>query len=118
MQLSQLPSDSAVTLVRCSSKISQSEIQHDQDPLGELLGPGAYSRRVLFDLSQTNYIDSSGVSWMLTMHKRFRNSAGKIVYHSAPPLVQQTLDLLRMNLILHLAPDLNTARSIALEGQA
>jgi anti-anti-sigma factor len=118
MQLSQLPSDSAVTLVRCSGKISQAEIQHDQDPLGELLGPGAYGRRVLFDLGQTHYIDSSGVSWMLTIHKRFRNTGGRIVYHSAPPLVQQTLDLLRMNLILHLATDLTTARGLALEGQS
>jgi anti-anti-sigma factor len=118
MQLSQLPSDSAVTLVRCSGKLSQSEIQHDQDPLGELLGLGTYGRRLLFDLGQTSYIDSSGVSWMLTMHKRFRNTGGKIVYHSAPPLVQQTLDLLRMSLILHLAPDLTTARGLALEGQS
>lgn len=117
MQLSQLPSDGAVTLVRCSGKISQSEIQHDRDPLGELLGQGAYGRRVLFDLSQTSYIDSSGISWMLTMHKRFRNSGGKIVYHSAPPLVQQTLDLLRMNLILSLAPDLEAARGLAPEGR-
>jgi anti-anti-sigma factor len=118
MQLSQLPSDGAVTFVRCSGKISQSEIQHDHDPLGELLGPGAYGRRVLFDLSQTNYIDSSGISWMLTMHKRFRNSSGKIVFHSAPPLVQQTLDLLRMNLILNLAPDLEAARGLTPEGRS
>jgi hypothetical protein len=55
---------------------------------------------------------------MLTIHKRFRNTGGKIVYHSAPPLVQQTLDLLRMNLILHLAPDLTTARGLAQEGQS
>ena len=75
MQLSQLPSDSAVTLVRCSGKISQAEIQHDQDPLGDLLGPGAYGRRVLFDLGQTHYIDSSGVSWMLTAQDAQRSLA-------------------------------------------
>ena len=118
MQLSQLPSDSAVMLVRCAEQISQSEIQHDRDPMSDLLGPGTYARRVLFDLSQTSYIDSSGVSWMLSMHKRFRNAGGKIVYHSAPPLVQQTLDLLRMNLVLNITPDLETARGLAQEGRS
>ena len=35
--------------------------------------------------------------------------------HSAPPLVQQTLTLLRMNLVLHLAADEAAARAVAEE---
>jgi anti-anti-sigma regulatory factor len=71
----------------------------------------------LIDLEQTSFIDSSGISWMLICHKHFVQGGGQVVFHSAPPLVQHTLGLLRLNLVLHLASDEDAARAMLQEGK-
>jgi anti-anti-sigma factor len=118
MQLTRHCEDGGLTLVRCAGKITQALLPAEKELLIELLGAQTYNRRLLLDLTQTSYIDSSGVSWMLIQHKRFLQAGGKIVFHSAPPLVQQTLDLLRMNLVLNLAADEAAARRLALEDRS
>ena len=107
--------DGAVLSLLCEGPITLPQVQQGLKPLEELLGPAGYGRRVLFDLEKTNFIDSSGVSWMLVCHKSFTKAGGRIVFHSAPPLVQQTLALLRMNLVLHLAADEAAARAVVQE---
>jgi anti-anti-sigma regulatory factor len=115
MKLSVKADDGSVLLVQCEGVITVTQVQQGLQPLEELLGPAGFSRRVLFDLAKTNFIDSSGVSWMLVCHKEFVHAGGRIVFHSAPPLVRQTLDLLRMNLVLYLAADENAAKAAASE---
>ena len=94
---------------------------HDGDGRGgtaqleEALVSAGYRQKVLLDLENTTFIDSSGISWLMICHKHFVQAGGKVVYHSAPPLVQQTLKLLRLNLVLNLADDEDAARAMALE---
>jgi anti-anti-sigma regulatory factor len=115
MKLSVKSDDGALLLLQCEGAITVTQVQQGLQPLEELLGPPGFSRRVLFDLEKTNFIDSSGVSWMLVCHKEFVRASGRIVFHSAPPLVRQTLDLLRMSLVLYLATDETAARKVAME---
>ena len=71
-----------------------------------MLGPEVFGRRVLFDLAQTTFMDSSGVAWLLACHRRFDNAGGCIVYHSLQADVQQTLrDLLQLDRVLRIASD-------------
>ena len=107
--------DGAVLSLLCEGPITLPQVQQGLKPLEELLGPAGYGRRVLFDLEKTNFIDSSGVSWMLVCHKEFTRAGGQIVFYAAPPLVRQTLDLLRMSLVLHLTADEKSARAVLRE---
>jgi anti-anti-sigma factor len=115
MQLTQLPADGPLTRIQCEGQIILSHVQQATDPLERLLGAACYSFRLLFDLEKTTFIDSSGVSWMLLTHRRCNQAGGRIVYHSAPPMVQQILSLLKMHLVLHLAADEAAARTLAQE---
>jgi anti-anti-sigma factor len=115
MQMTVVPSeDPAVVRLKCEGQISQSNFQPGVDPIEHLLGPGCFSRKVLLNLEKTEYIDSSGISWLIACHKHFLKAGGKLVLHSIPPMVYQALQWLRMPLILHLADDEPTARALAL----
>jgi anti-anti-sigma factor len=111
MQLSHETTPEGLTRVRCAGKVDLVEFQHGRDPLVNLLGPQVYRGRVLFDLSQIEYIDSSGIGWLVVTFKRFCQAKGTIVFHSPSRFVRDTLDLLRLDLVLPLAEDEAAARA-------
>ena len=65
------------------------------------------------DLAGVDYIDSSGVSWLLVLHSRLQGGGGRLVVHSATPRVRTTFDLLNLGTVLHLARDEAEARTMA-----
>ena len=76
--------------------------------------PGlGYRSRVLMNLEKAEYIDSSGIGWLLTHHKHFLQAGGKLVLHSVPPRINDVFQLLRMSAVLHIAPDEAAARALA-----
>ncbi len=118
MQLSLLSTDEGVIRLQCVGNVSQQNMQPGVDPMEVLLGSDCYDRTVLLNLEQTEYIDSSGVSWLMGRHKRFLTGGGKLILHSVPPMVSQVLQLLRINTILNIAPDEPAARKIAQGGRS
>jgi anti-anti-sigma factor len=116
MQLSQETLPEGITLVRCAGKVTLAEFQFGRDPLVNLLGPEVHRGRVLFDLSQIAYIDSSGIGWLVVSYKRFRQAGGQIVFHSPSPFVRDMLDLLRLDLVLPLAENESAALARLLGG--
>lgn len=86
--------------------------------LDSLLGADCYSRPVLLDLNYVDFIDSSGIGWLLGAHRRFRGAGGSLVLHSIPPVVQHTLKVLRMESVFRLAKDESEARSLVLGEKA
>jgi len=114
MQLSMLSNDGQVARVQCAGQITQNDLEPGQDPLEGLLGEGVFGRKVLMNLERTNYIDSSGISWLIISHKHFLQGGGKLVLHSIPPLVNQVLQVLRMPLVLHIAKDEAAAWAVVL----
>jgi len=109
--------DSAGPLLRLAAEgdITLQTLDPGRDLLRNALGPDYAKNKVLFSLEKVTYIDSSGISWLLVAHKHFVQGGGKLVLHSAPPLVEQVLRLLKMQLVLNLAADEASARAL-LEG--
>jgi anti-anti-sigma factor len=108
MQFSFSLSD-GITTVTIVGRITYNTLDPGQDPL-VLQIPDIYARRVFFDMSAVDYIDSSGVSWLLICHKRFREAGGKLVLHSIHPMVKQVLGVLKLERVLHLADTPEKAR--------
>ncbi len=100
--------------VRCQTDgdISQDRFDPTREPLAQILGENVYSRRVLLGLEASNYVDSSGVNWLLRCHKRFREAGGMLVLHTPSPLVVQTLKVLKLDRVFFLADDLAAAREL------
>ena len=79
-----------------------------------LLGATGFSRKLLLNLEKTDYIDSSGIGWLVICHRNFVKSNGKLVLHSVPQRVFQVLELIGLPKIMHIAQDETAARAMAL----
>jgi anti-anti-sigma factor len=75
------------------------------EPLAELLGEDPYAKRVLLNTAGADRIDSSGVGWLVTCHKRFQSGNGKFVIHSVQPFVANVLKVVRLDRFFEIAPN-------------
>ena len=105
MQLSLQSDDSGIVQVQVTGKVTQKHINPFSEPLSDLLGPDVYSRKVLLDMRGVDFLDSSGIGWLLVCHKRFREAGGKLVLHSPSPLARNVLKVLNMQLVFKVADD-------------
>ena len=104
MKLSIAQDDGQQVRVVVDGQVTQREVDPLHEPLGELLGPEVYSRLVRLDLSGTNYLDSSGVGWLLTCHKRMRQAGGKLTLHAPHPMVSNVLKILKLERVFEIEP--------------
>lgn len=81
----------------------------DEDPLVRTYGADVYSQRVMLNLTRVDYVDSLGVEWLLSSHRRFEAAGGQLYLHSFGEACQQLLNLMRMDMVLNMAPDERTA---------
>ena len=107
-------SDGVLVRVSLSGPVTQRELAPMAEPLQDLLGPSAYGKRVMLDLNDVSYLDSSGVGWLLACHKRMRQAGGKLVLHSYSPIVSNVLRVLKLERVLDLAENDSAAEKSAM----
>ncbi|MHC4401593.1 MAG: STAS domain-containing protein [Planctomycetota bacterium] len=103
MELKVLSDDADLLRLQVAGRIVQGEAIPEPDTLIEVLGNEGYSRNVLLSLADTQFVDSSGMSWLVVRHKRFCQAGGNLVLHSIPPSVMEILNVLRLELVLRVA---------------
>ena len=91
--------------------ISQHTHLDGVDPFQSAVGDHAYELRVIFNLTNVNFIDSSGIGWLINSHKQFQQAGGRLVLHSAPEHVQRTFRLLCLGNAIETASDEAEART-------
>lgn len=84
------------------------------NPMEPILGTNWTQSRVLLDMSDTQYIDSSAIGWLIGTSKQIRDGGGAIVIHSVQPAVRQVLDLLKVGRVVPIVEDEAAARPVAL----
>jgi anti-anti-sigma factor len=102
--------------LECEGEITQYQFTPGRDPLLDVLGPYIYRLGVLLGLEKTSYVDSSGISWLLSAHKQFRSAGGRLVLHSVPPSVRQVFELLKLHTVLTVAADAAEGQKKLAEG--
>ena len=107
-------------LVVCSvhGRILRNALDEDESPEDQLLGPAAFAKTILLDLSATDELDSVGVSWLIRFHKRCEKAHGRLIIHSMPPAICRSFELLNMGAIFLLAGDEQTARELAMSNSS
>jgi anti-anti-sigma factor len=95
--------DGNVVQIEVAGKVSHRQIATDADLLSTLAGPDVYSKTVLLNLAGAEFLDSSGVGWLLMCHRRFEQNGGRMVLCRAPAIVMNVLKVLRMHLVFNLA---------------
>jgi len=96
--------------------IAQNSASSDNEPIKNLAGDTVYQNKIILDFNRADYMDSSGVSWLLVLHKRCRQAGGSLVLHSIPPIIRQVLDVLRLGLVLTIVDDEKQAREFVSGG--
>jgi anti-anti-sigma factor len=117
MEITPFFDDAGVRRVSIAGRIVQSDLDEQRAALDRLLGPGESPQPMLVDLSAADFIDSSGLSWLLVWHKRYNCAKSKLVLHSIPPMILDVLRMMRLDLVFNIAPDETTAREM-LQGAA
>src|ERR1700758_948271 len=102
--------DGEIVVVHCEGDINQIYFQLG-NPLEKLLGNSTFSRMVLLNLEKVNYLDSSGLSWLVACHKRFVQQGGRMVLCTIPPRVLQVLQFCRMDHLFGITEDESEARA-------
>ena len=94
-----------VVHLEASGRLVHSTLAPCPDPIGRLLGADAFTRTVLLSLEGVEFMDSSGIGWLLACRKRFREAGGKLVVHSVPAAVLDVIKVMRLGHVLRLADD-------------
>jgi anti-sigma B factor antagonist len=89
--------------VALAGQVTQRDLNPLEDPLMALLGPGGYSKLIRLDLSEADYLDSSGVGWLLTCHKRIKQAGGRLLIEKPHPMVVNVFKVLKLEKVLELA---------------
>jgi anti-anti-sigma factor len=96
MKLTLGKSDGEDFRILVSGKVTQHDFGPVQEPLEALVGPGVYARQIVIDMADATYMDSSGVGWLLTCHKRVREAGGGMSIVNVQPIIANMLRLLKL----------------------
>jgi anti-anti-sigma factor len=99
------PDPSGAIRVKCVGQISQSRFGGTADPLAELLGPDGLKNTVRLDLERVDYVDSSGIGWLVGSHRRCSEAGGQLVLCRVPPVVEQVLKFCGLENLFHIDRD-------------
>ena len=103
MRLSLQSENGGPARIKVAGAINQNGVRSISRPFNGLLGEAPFSQRVVLDLSDSEYLDSSGVSWLLGTHEHFEESGGRLVLHSVSPMAMNVLKVLGMHRLFHVA---------------
>ncbi len=95
------PDNDGALRVRCGGQISQARFPGPTDPLLDLLGPDGHALSVRLDLGEVDHVDSSGVGWLVGVHRRFQEAGGRLVLSRVPPVIDQILRFSGLDHLLH-----------------
>jgi hypothetical protein len=105
VKLERVSDNADVVCLRAVDSVIRGDPSPDLNGVGDLLGEQGYSGLTLLSLADTEFIDSSGLSWLLECHQKFSDAGGRLVIHSVPPSVMDTLMMMRLELVLNVAED-------------
>ena len=75
----------------------------------------SFSKPILLNLEQAPFINSSGVGWLLSLHKKAKAEGGRLIVHSLAPAVRNVLKLMSMDRVLVFADDRAKAENLIIE---
>jgi len=116
MKLTQVSDDGDLLRLEVAGRVVQANAPSDGEQIDRLLGGPDYARNVLLSLMETEFIDSTGLGWLLACHKKFSKAGTRLVIHSIPPGTLDTLKMMRLETVLHIAED-ETAAMTLVQGE-
>lgn len=95
--------DDGLASLSCGDDMNALAMCEEFTELKDLIGEDWASRKVAMDFSETSYIDSAAIGWLLSLHKTISESGGKLVLHSMSKSIRRVLAMMRLESVLQLA---------------
>ena len=115
MKLTAVSGEPGLMRLESAEDITLLDFHDGLNPLDGMLGADGYAGTVLLNLAKSNYIDSTGVGWLIQSHGRFQKGGGRLVLHSIAPMVNHCFRVLGMYDVLHIVA--NEAAALKLIGE-
>ena len=118
LQLVSIEKDGVVKIATQGNITSADLETGGPSPMQGILGQNWAQSRVLLNMGDTQYIDSSAIGWLIGTSKQMKDGGGTLVVHSVQPSVRQVLDLLKVGRVVPIVDDAEAARQVALSDSA
>lgn len=96
----QRASESPDVCLRIIGSISQREFSSESDPLSPHFNSVGEGGKLRIDLSGTEFIDSSGIGWLIRAHQHLANCGNELVLQAPSPMVLRSFQVLRLDSII------------------
>lgn len=113
MKLKRLSDDSDVVRLQVVDRVIHGDPLPNLSEITGLLDERGHAAKVVLSLEDSEFIDSSGLSWLLECHQKFAAEGGTLVIHSVPPSVLDTFMMMRLDSVLQIAQDEAAALKVA-----
>lgn len=90
--------DDEVKIVKLSGRLVISEAKQARQQIFELIDSG--TRKIIVDLGDVNFMDSTGLSVLASAFKAMQQKNGKLVIADVTPPVQSLFELTRLHQVL------------------
>jgi len=105
MKLTQQTSEGEVIRLDVGGALDFKRMSPLEEPISDVMGEDVYEKKVIINMKAVEALDSSGVGWLLTCQKQFRQLGGNLVLHSLSPAAKNVLRVLNMHRVFRLAED-------------
>lgn len=118
LQLVSIGKDGVVRVAARGSMIAGEFDGTGENPLQQILGPNWAQMRVILNMEDCTFIDSSAVGWLIASQKAFRTAGGQFVVHGVQPSVRQVIDLLKVGRVVQIVDSEEAAKAVLSGGAA
>jgi len=112
MKIASVSHDNGLTSIHLDGTVTQSVVSSFGDPFRDQLGADIYQRTLVVDMSGINWLDSSGIGWLLSCLKKFRQAGGRLILHSLPARVQDVFKVLNLQSTFEIVANAAAADSL------
>ena len=113
LQLVSIEKDGLVKIATQGNITSADLDSAGPNPIEQILGKNWQRSRVLLDMGDTQYIDSSAIGWMIGTSKQLKDGGGGLTVYGVQPAVRQVLDLLKVGRVVPIVEDEQAALAVA-----
>lgn len=99
--------------LECQTELTAATLDTGRPRLDRIIEPGWYAGHLILGLGRADYIDSSGIGWLVCLHKRCREAGGRLILHSLSPMAHHAFKLLDLYGVLNEANNEREALELA-----
>lgn len=112
ISLETFTTDKGLHEVHVAGKLSRGTDSLIKSTLAESSGESWQSRGVVLNLSDVGFLDSAGISSLLTLQHELDATGGKLVLCHVPPRINQMFDVVGMARVIPVVDNLDQAQEI------